>query len=174
MFVWCSEKMTISLRFVVLVFLVGQMMFSFPCQAAKWREVGEVPDSDAIVSVDETSISVDHEYIVTGWVKFEYDKPRERDGYQVTGYVTQRMVNCEVNRYWLMDGWGYPPNGAEPVRLYSTIQEWQMPPPDSESEIASAALCYEAKSVFGMLWDTLQIFQRLKLVWDIISAKITQ
>lgn len=139
--------------------------------AAEWREVGEVPDSGTIVYVDDASLSVDHDTVVKGWVKFEYDKPREHDGQKFNVYVAQRMVNCEVNRYWQMDAWGYRDN-AEPVRLFSTAQEWQTPAPDSESEIASAVLCNESRSIFGIVWDKLAIAQRLQMVWRIVVSAV--
>jgi len=152
-------------------FLIAAVVFVVLVQsatAAEWREVGTVPDGGASVYVDDASISVDHDTIVKGWVRFDYDKPQERDGHKLDSYASQRMVNCESNRYWLMDGWGTRSGGGEQVRLYSTFQEWQMPPPDSEAEIASAALCYEAKSIFGKIWDKLQIVSRLQMVWKML------
>lgn len=157
-----------SLRLLLLLALV---LTSSLADAAKWREVGDVPERDTIVSVDDASITVDHDTIVDGWVRFDYDKPRERDGNKLSSHVSHRMVNCAVNRYWLMDSYGTR-SGGEQVRLYSEFQEWQMPPPDSEDEIASAALCYEAKSVFGVLWDKLEIVNRLQLVWKMIRAAV--
>lgn len=142
--------------------------------AAQWREVGEVGDTGTVVSVDDRSLSVDHDSVVTGWVKFEYAKPQQRDGNKLNGYVSQRMVNCEINRYWVMDSWGYPGSNAEPVRLYSAEQEWLMPPPDSEAEIASAALCSEAQSFLGLAWGQFEIFQRLQTVWSIIKGAIAR
>lgn len=155
-----------SLRFSLLCLV----LLANTAHAAQWREVGEVGETGTIVSVDDGSLSVDHDSIVTGWVKFEYVKPQLRDGNKLTGYVSQRMVNCEINRYWAMDGWGYPSNDAEPVRLYSAVQEWQMPPPDSEAEIASAALCNEAQSFLGLAWGKFEIFSRLQTVWSILKG----
>lgn len=153
------------------LFLLFLALLAVPAYAAQWREVGEVGDSGIIVSVDDKSLSVDHDAVVTGWVRFEYPKPRERDGHKLAGYVSKRMVNCEINRYWVMDGWGYPSNNGEPVRLYSTDQEWQMPPPDSEAEIASAALCNETVSVLGI---GFQIFSRLRTVWNFITGAFSR
>lgn len=160
-------------RFFLMV-AVLQCMIPDNAGAAQWREVGSVPDSDASVYVDDSSISVDHDTIVKGWVRFDYEKPRERDGYKLTSYVSNRMVDCAANRYWLMDGWGTRSEGGEQVRLYSSFQEWQMPPPDSEAEVASAALCNEAKSFFGMLWDKLEIMNRLQLVWKLVQSAVTR
>lgn len=150
---------------------MGLMALAVSSHAAQWREVGEVPETGTIVYVDDASLSVDHDTVVKGWVKFEYDKPREHDGHKFDAYVSQRMVNCEVNRYWQMDAWGYR-NNAEPMRLYSTSQEWQTPAPDSDSEIASAVLCNETKSIFGIVWDKLAIAQRLQMVWRIITSAL--
>jgi hypothetical protein len=156
---------------LILLFL-GLLATSTQVAAGQWREVGEVPERDAVVLVDDASITVDHDTIVKGWVRFDYDKPHTLDGHKLVSYVSQRMVNCETNRYWLMDGYGTTSGTAEQVRLYSSFQEWQMPPPDSEAEVASAALCNEAKSVFSSLWGTLQIANRLQLVWKLIRSAI--
>lgn len=157
------------LRFPQLLLLLS--LASLPATAAQWREVGQVPDRDTAVSVDDASMAVDHDTIVDGWVRFEYGKPQNRDGQKLNAYVSHRMVNCAINRYWLMDSYGTRSTG-EQVRLYSELQEWQMPPPDSEDEIASAALCNEAKSIFGKLWDKLEIVSRLQLVWKMLQAAI--
>lgn len=152
----------------LLLFLL--LVSAISAHAGQWREVGEVGETGTIVSVDDASLSVDHDSVVTGWVRFEYPKPKERDGYKLTGYTSQRMVNCEINRYWVMDSWGYPSNNTEPVRLYSADQEWQMPPPDSEAEIAAAALCNETMSFLGIGFD---IFSRLQTVWSILKGAIS-
>ncbi len=146
------------------------LLLASVAQAAEWREVGEVEDTGTVVSVDDKSLSVDHDQIVTGWVKFEYAKPSERDGYKVIGHASRRMVDCSVNRYWVTDAWGYLPNNAEPVRLYSTVQEWQLPAPDSEAEIANAALCFETTSVLGLGWGRLEILSRLHSVWGVLKS----
>jgi len=160
-------------RYLFAWLLLAATMFSLPAHAAKWREVGEVPETGTIVSVDESSLIVDHDTIVKGWVRLEYDKPRERDGYKVDAIATQRMVNCEVNRHWQMEEWGYR-NNADPVRLYSTSQEWQTPAPDSDSEVASAVLCNAGKSIFGVIWDQLAIAQRLQMVWRLVTAVLSR
>lgn len=155
------------IRLVVVLILAP----AAPAYAAEWREVGVAPGSGTLVYVDDASLSVDHDTVVKGWVKFQYDRPREHDGQKFDVYVAQRMVNCEVNRYWQMDAWGYR-NNADPVRLYSTAQEWQTPAPDSDSEIASAVLCNETKSIFGIIWDDLAIGHRLQIVWQAVVAAV--
>lgn len=141
--------------------------------AGQWREVGEVPDTGTIVYVDESSVMVDHDTIVKGWVKLEYDKPRIRDGQKVEAIATHRMVNCEVNRYWQMDEWGYRSN-ADPVRFYSGSQEWDTPAPDSDSEVASAVICNAGRSFLGVIWDQVAIAQRLQMVWRLITAALSR
>ncbi len=142
-------------------------------QAAQWREVGEVPDTGTIVYVDESSVMVDHDTFVKGWVKLEYDKPRMRNGQKVEAIATHRMVNCEVNRYWQMDEWGYR-SDADPVRFYSGSQEWDIPAPDSDSEVASAVICNAGRSFLGVIWDQVAIAQRLQMVWRLITAALSR
>lgn len=139
---------------------------------AEWRVVGAVPGEGVKVSVDDASLKVDHEYIAKGWVRFDYDKPRERYGQQLMGYASHRQVNCEENRFWVEESWGYPGAQAEPVRLYSAAQEWQMPAPGSEAEIASAALCYETKSIFSTFMQGRTIFSTLWDIWKLISSVV--
>lgn len=155
------------MRWLVLLMVCAQA-----ANAAEWREVGEVPATGTLVSVDDSSFVTERGSIVSGWVKFDYAKPVERDGRKLVAYASRRMVNCEMNRYWVMDGWGYPPKDAEPVRIYSTDQEWLMPAPDSEAEIASAALCVEGSSILGFAWSGFQIVSRLQTVWNTIKGTI--
>ncbi len=150
--------------------IVGTLLLASAAQAAEWREVGEVEDTGTVVSVDDKSLSVDHDQIVTGWVKFEYVKPSEREGFKVISYASRRMVDCSVNRYWVTDAWGYLPNNAEPVRLYSTVQEWLIPAPDSEAEFANAALCFETTSILGLGWGRVEILSRLYSVWGVLKG----
>ena len=153
-----------NIRFALLFSLTLNLLATLPCQAASWREVGGFPDTGVKVYVDEASLAVDHDIIAKGWVRFEYSVPRQRDGKQLIGHSSLRMVNCQDHRYWISEGWGYLPNTAEPVRLYSDSQEWQLPAPDSESEIALDALCFEAKSLFDIVWDAAKLgLTRLKL-----------
>ncbi len=151
--------------------LLVSTMLSTPVYAAKWREVGEVPETGTQVFVDDASLSVDHDTVVKGWVRFEYEKLQVRDGQKLNAYASLRMVNCDVNRYWLVDGWGYR-DKAEPVRMYSTAQMWETPAPDSEDEIAAAVLCVESQSLLSSLWDKLQVAQRLQMVWRIVTSAL--
>lgn len=160
------------MRVLLKLVLVGLLLTAWPCHAAKWRMVGGVPESGIRVYVDDATLAVDHDYIVKGWVRFDYEMPRERDGHKLVAYASHRQVDCEANRYWIEEGWGYPGSEAEPVRLYSTAQEWQMPPPGSEAEIASAALCFETNSLFDVLTDKGTVFQGLMYVWQTIKSHI--
>ena len=141
--------------------------------AANWREVGEVPNTNITVFVDDNSLSVDHDTIVKGWVRFDYHKPREREGLMLTDYVSQRMVDCENNRYWITEGWGHSKGKPEMMQVFTSAQEWQQPVPDSEAEIASAALCMEAQSVLGKLWEKFQIAQQLQMAWRILNGVLS-
>lgn len=147
--------MTAMVRTLLLASGVCACLSVPMAQAAQWREVGQVPATGTRVFVDDDSLTVDHDTVVKGWVRFEYARPREQDGYPLNASASLRMVNCETHRYWLMEGWGYRSN-AEPVPLFSTSREWQAIGPDSENEIASAAMCYEASSIFRKLWDKLK------------------
>lgn len=151
-----------KVRFSLFLALVGQLAIAVPCQAATWREVGGFPDKGMKVFVDDASLAVDHDYIVKGWVRMEYMAPREHDGMQLSAHSSLRMTDCENGRYWVSEGWGYLPDKTDPVRLYASAQEWQVPAPDSEDEIAYRALCYEARSMLGILWDKIkQGFSRI-------------
>jgi len=153
-----------NIRLALFFALTLNLLTTLPSQAASWREVGGFPDNGVKVYVDEASLEVDHDVIAKGWVRFEYAKPRQRDGMQLIGHSSLRMANCQDRRYWVSEGWGYLPNTAEPVRLYSGSQEWQLPAPDSESEVALDALCFEAKSLFDIVWDAARGgLSRLKL-----------
>jgi hypothetical protein len=105
------------------------------------------------VYVDDSSVKVDHDTVVSGWVRFEYPQPREIDGRKMAAQNSLRMVNCEDRRYWITEAWAYPADHGEPVQLYSSFQEWQLAAPESEAQVALDALCYETKSLFGILWD---------------------
>ena len=137
--------------------LVPVMLATMPVQAAEWNQAGSLPEYGVSVFVDDTSLSVDHDVIVRGWVRFVYDQPREVDGRMLAGHDSLRMADCRTRRYWVVEGWGrLPGDDASPVRLYSSAQEWQVPAPDSESEIAVQALCSEARSWLGVAWDKLK------------------
>ena len=153
-----------KIRLALFFSLTLSFLSALPCQAASWREVGGFPDNGVKVYVDEASLKVDHDIVAKGWVRFEYSVPRQRDGMPLIGHSSLRMANCQDHRYWISEGWGYLPNTAEPIRLYNDSQEWQLPAPDSESEIALNALCFEAKSLFDIVWDGAMLgLTRLKL-----------
>lgn len=143
---------------LLVTLLIGfQVLVPVLSRAADWHEVqGKGADGAAKVFVDHDSLVVDHDYVVRGWVRFDYATPRERDGNILTGVRAQHIVNCEEHRYWIAESWGVLKNGGDPVRLYNVSQEWQLPIPDSESEAAVWALCYESKSLFGILWDKIK------------------
>lgn len=148
-------------RFSMFVLLLAPWM-ALPALAANWREVGSFPETGVRVLVDDATLSVDHDVVVKGWVRVEYMAPREHDGLQLIAYTSLRMAHCENGRFWVMEGWGTLPDKAEPVRLYTTSQEWRLPLPDSEDELAYQALCYEARSLLGVLWDKIrQGFSRI-------------
>ncbi|MCX7627511.1 MAG: hypothetical protein N2Z69_03760 [Methylophilaceae bacterium] len=142
-------------RFLLFLFFLSPW-FAGMCLAANWREVGSFPDTGVRVLVDDGSLSIDHDVIVKGWVRIEYMAPRERDGLLLSAYSSQRMAHCENGRFWVGEGWGMVPDKAEPVRIYATSQEWRLPAPDSEDEIAYHALCYEARSLWGRVWDKIK------------------
>lgn len=139
---------------------------SLPGLAANWREVGSLPQDGITVHVDDNSLLVDHEVLVKGWVRFDYKPPREREGQVMASYTSYRMVNCETQRYWITEGWAYPPNRPEPLQVYYDSQYWRLASPDSEAEIAVAALCYETKSLFGIVWEKLSLQHNLAELWE--------
>jgi hypothetical protein len=151
-------------KLTLAIWMAGMV---FSAQAAQWREVGKVADTGTTVYVDDASLSVDHDTVAKGWVRFDYDKPKERGNYKVSAYASRRMVNCEVNRYWVMEGWGYRKD-VEPVQVFSVTEGWQTPAPDSEDEIAAAVLCNETKSI----WDKLAVMEHLLTVWHLLTASM--
>lgn len=134
-------------RFTLLV-VAG----SLPASAADWREVGTVMERGITVYVDHASVKADHDIIAQGWVRFDYQNPQTHAGQPLSRHTSLRMVNCQNKRYWVSEWWGYPSSGGEPVQLASQSQEWQMPAPDSEAEMAVQALCAETQSIFGTVW----------------------
>ena len=110
----------ISWMMACLVLLV------LPCQAASWREVATAPASGATVSVDTASLD-SREYIASGWIRVDYPEPREKSGYLLNGYSAKWQTNCKDRTYWVSDAWGYRPDAADAVRLYSANQRWLTP-----------------------------------------------
>lgn len=145
---------------VLLVVMATASPLAF---AASWSEFGNLNNGATRVSVDEDSVSIEHDLVVKGWVRFDYGSPKSIMGNQLTGHVSYRMVNCESGRQWLVEDWGQPASSPEPVSLMVSTNEWKFPPPGSESSLAMDALCYQAKSVFGVLWDKVKAnYERTK------------
>ena len=136
-----------SLKFILLAF-AGVL----PASAADWHEVGMAMERGITVYVDHASVKVDHDIIAQGWVRFDYSQPQPYQGRPLSRHASLRMVNCENKRYWVSEGWGYPADGGSPIPLASESQEWQMPAPDSEAEMAVQALCHETQSIFSTVW----------------------
>ncbi|TSA50589.1 MAG: hypothetical protein D4R48_01155 [Nitrosomonadales bacterium] len=129
------------------------LVLLLPCalHAAQWREVpSTIPN--IIVYIDPSSISVT-DYVVKGWVRFDYRVPQEYQGKQLIGESSERMVNCRERTFWVMDGYGQPKGGGDPIRVYSTAEYWTTPAPDSRDEAAYTALCEESKSLIGNIVD---------------------
>ena len=121
------------------------LVLALPCAAAKWHVVALHTSAGSTVSVDNASLDT-KDYIVSGWVRIDYDAPRLRDGQNLTGYVAQWQANCQEHTYWTADSFGNRPKGMESIRLYGADQEWQSPMPGSDESIALAAMCEETKS----------------------------
>lgn len=141
-----------SRHFIALGIAIA--LLSPACHATDWYEVGGFPDKGVKVYIDE-SLTVDHDVVVKGWVRFQYQTPRQQDGKQLIGQSSQRLVNCKDRRYWITEAWAYSSGNAEPMRLYSDAQEWQLAGPDSESEMAVDALCYGAGTLLGILAEKI-------------------
>lgn len=140
--------------FISIAFL--SLLGTTPAQSANWKEAGTLIDRETTVYVDTASIRVDRDIVAQGWVRFDYQKPRQLNGHSLSRHTSLRMANCESKRYWISEWWGYPVNGSEPTPLASRIEGWQAPTPDSEDEIAVQALCHEARSIFGKMWDVVK------------------
>ncbi len=137
----------------ILLLLVAR-----PLHAADWKEFRGKALQGTTVFVDGNSVEVDRDIVVKGWVKFEYAKPKRSNGAEVTSRVTYRMANCESRRYWVVEDLLNAKNSIDPIRLEAMgfAQQWQVPAPGTESEMALEALCYETRSMFGSLWDTVE------------------
>lgn len=137
----------------ILLLLVAR-----PLYAADWKEFRGKALQGTTVFVDGNSVEVDRDIVVKGWVKFEYAKPKWNNGAEVTSRVTYRMANCESRRYWVVEDLLNAKNSIDPIRLEAMgfAQQWQVPAPGTESEMALEALCYETRSMFGALWDTVE------------------
>lgn len=140
----------------VFALLVLLLLVARPLYAADWEEFRGRAVEGATAFVDKNSVEIDRDTIVKGWVKFEYNKPKSNDGWEVTSRVTYRMVNCETNRYWTVEDMLNVKNRIDPIPLerMGFAQQWQIPVPGTESSMVVEALCYETRSMFGGLWDT--------------------
>jgi len=119
--------------------------------AAQWQEAPS-PIPNIIVYVDPASITVT-DYVVRGWVKFDYRIPREYQGKQLIEETSERMVNCQERTFWAMGGYGLPKGGGNPVRVFSNAEYWMVPAPDSQDEVAYNALCDKSKSILDKAID---------------------
>lgn len=134
------------------------LLLTRPLYAANWEEFRGKAMEATTVFVDSGSAEIEHDTVVKGWVKFEYEKPKYQNGREVISRMTYRTVNCENGRYWVTEDWLTVKNSVDPILLptNSGAQEWQKAPPSSEAEMAVDALCYETKSLFGVAWDTVK------------------
>ena len=96
----------------------------FPCasHAAQW-EVVTSKAPNVTVSIDSSSISV-NDYIVKGWVKFDYQVPREYQGKPLQLETSLRQVNCEERTFWVIEGYGQPNDGSDQIRIYNNAEYW--------------------------------------------------
>lgn len=142
--------MSSRLKYCIVVLLLA---FATCASAAQWKDM---PSSlpNILVYVDTASVKVT-EYVVHGWVKFDYRVPREHEGKQLNEETSERMVNCQERTSWTLGGYGLPKDGSAPVRIYSTEQYWTAPAPDSQDEVAYLALCEYAKTLFDKAWENI-------------------
>jgi hypothetical protein len=134
------------------------LLIASAVQAANWTEFRGRAVPGTTVFVDDSSVEIDRDTIVKGWVKFEYDTPKMINGKVVIGRMTQRAVNCETGRFWVTEDWLNVKNSGDPIPLAITgnEQQWQKAAPSSEAEMALDALCYNNKSTLGSAWDTVK------------------
>ena len=135
----------------------------FPCalHAAQWDEVtSKAPD--IVVSIDLSSVSV-NDYIVKGWVKFDYQVPREYQGRLLLRETSQRQVNCKERTFWVIEGYGQTEDASDEIRIYNNMQYWTTPAPDSKDEAAYMALCRQTESIFEKAVDkVIEEYDRTK------------
>jgi hypothetical protein len=127
------------------------LLLPYAAHAARWKEIpSTLPD--VIVSIDPASIIVT-DYVVKGWIKFDYRVPREHQSKLLVEESSERMVNCQEHTFWVIEGYGQPKGGGDPIRIYSTAEYWTTPSPDSKDEVAYIGLCQESKSLMGKIID---------------------
>jgi hypothetical protein len=141
----------------VMAMIAICVLVAKPLYAADWEQFRGRYDVSTKVFVDDSSVEIEHDTVVKGWVKLEYPAPQTRDGIKMISHSTYRMANCDTRRYWVLEDWANPGGSVEPVRLeISNVQEWRVATPGSESEMALDALCYETRSLLGMAWDGIK------------------
>lgn len=91
--------------------------------------------------------------IVKGWVKFDYQVPREYQGKPLQLETSLRQVNCEERTFWVIEGYGQPNDGSDQIRIYNNAEYWMPPAPDTKDEAAYVALCRETESIIGKVVD---------------------
>lgn len=131
---------------------------SMPLHAANWTEFRGKSVEGVTVFVDERSVEIEHDTLVKGWVKFEYAKPKLNQGAEAMSRMTSRVVNCDTRRYWVIEDMLTVRHSVDPVHLEVSNgqQQWQIPVPGTESEMALDALCYQTRSAFGKLLDSVE------------------
>ncbi len=127
--------------------------------AADWQEFRGRSVPGTTVYRDDNTVAITRDSLVDGWLKFEYSTPKNINGQLVVSRTTHRIANCNNGRYWVFDDWLNVQNGDPiPLAITSNEQQWQLPVPSSEAEMAMDALCYATKSTLGSAWDTVKEF----------------
>lgn len=131
---------------LTLLFLAA----SLTATAAEWNEMDDLPSSYGVrVYLDNASYEAERA-IRRAWVRMDYAKPREKEGYLLTRYVSHRIVNCDTRRYYITQSMGYIADRPDPVYFnHPNDQEWKLAVPDGESDIAMAIICTEPRNDFG-------------------------
>ena len=122
------------------------------CHAQQWSVAALSTDSGATVSIDEDSVCV-RKYIAKGWVRIDYQAPRDHDSVRLTGYAALWQANCQNHTYWASESTGFRDKNQEPVKLYNTEQQWQSPSPGGDEDVAMEALCAGTKSLYTRVRD---------------------
>jgi len=119
------------------------------CQAAEWNEMDDLPATFGVqVFVDEASYDAKGA-MRQAWIRMDYPKPREKEGRMLSSYFSHRLVNCDTRRYFITESFGTVAETGEQVPFNSVMQEWLLVVPDSESDMAMAAICHEPRNDFG-------------------------
>lgn len=119
------------------------------CHAAEWNEMDDLPSTFGLqVFVDDASYDAKGA-IRQAWVRMDYTKPREKEGRMLKSYFSHRIVNCDTRRYYITQSYGFAAESGEEVPFNTLNQEWLLAVPDTESDIAMAAICHEPRNDFG-------------------------